>query len=413
VKAEEQKRGAQARALGKRALQELAHLLIGEPMNAKEHLDLAKEIASQAESEGRNLTAKEKKDADFHIFQAKRLREEAAQRAAVKSLGDQVGMPAGHKGVSLPSSKQGASALTLSTKDVEDIQNAAISGQFLRKTVGTTQAPFSTITSFDQDVVPLARDKARLLDYIPIEATDAPSVAYFRATTGATAADAVAEGANKPESNPVWEQVTQAVRKIAHYTRANDEVLSDFSNALQVISQELISGLVDEETDQLLNGSGVAPALQGFLGASGVQTQARGTLTNLDALLTAANKLRTGSAYTEADTVVVHPDNFSSVLLSKDSQGGYIVGNPLSPELMKMQNASFVVTTRIAAGTALVASFQDAARVYVREAPRVEVHAYGGGAAEFVANQTLLRAEERLASALIRPAALCKVTGLN
>jgi hypothetical protein len=42
----------------------------------------------------------------------------------------------------------------------------------------------------------------------------------------------------------VWEEVTSAVRKLAHYTRANDEVLSDFSNALQVISQELISGLM-------------------------------------------------------------------------------------------------------------------------------------------------------------------------
>jgi HK97 family phage major capsid protein len=369
-----------------------------------EILSYVKHFSADVDAEGRNFTSRERQHIDAKLKRAEYLKQDIAQRESVKSLSD---------GVSGSGATKAVSSLSLSKKDVEDIQNAAISGTFLRKAVSTTEGPFSTIPQYRMDVVPLARDKARLLDFIPSEQTSAPSVHYFRATTAASAAAAVAEGADKPESSPVWEEVTSAVRKLAHYTRANDEVLSDFSNALQVISQELISGLIDEETDQLLNGNGTPPNLQGFLGATGILTQARGTLTNLDALLTAANKLRTGAAYTEADVVVIHPDNFSSVLLSKDGQGAYILGNPLSPDPVKMQGASFVVTTRIAAGTAMVASLEDAARVYVRQGPEVQVHAYGGGAAEFIANKTLLRSEERLASCLVRPAAICKVTGLN
>jgi hypothetical protein len=40
--------------------------------------------------------------------------------------------------------------------------------------------------------------------------------------------------------------------------------------------------------------------------------------------------------------------------------------------------------------------------------------ANGGGSDEFINNQTLVRAEERMgAVAVIRPSAICKVTGLN
>jgi HK97 family phage major capsid protein len=198
-------------------------------LTKKEQLEeaLGKVQAMCSTAEGREFSASEKKEVNGLLAKARDLKAKIEAEDAIKSFGDQVGFPIGQKGITPFSSKQspGSAALTLSTKDVKDIQEAAISGTFLRKAVTTTQAPFSTIPQFDQDVVALARDKTRLLSFIPAEQTDAPTVNYYRATTGATAAAAVAEGANKPESNPVWEQVSQPVRKLAHYTRANDEVL--------------------------------------------------------------------------------------------------------------------------------------------------------------------------------------------
>jgi HK97 family phage major capsid protein len=62
--------------------------------------------------------------------------------------------------------------------------------------------------------------------------------------------------------------------------------------------------------------------------------------------------------------------------------------------------------------TALVANFKIAATVYVRQPPVVEVAPYGGRSTEFIANQTLVRAEERLALAVHHPAAICLVTAV-
>ena len=53
--------------------------------------------------------------------------------------------------------------------------------------------------------------------------------------------------------------------------------------------------------------------------------------------------------------------------------------------------------------TAMVANLAIAATAYVRQAPVVEVAPYGGGTTEFIANQTLIRAKERLALAVLHP----------
>jgi len=52
----------------------------------------------------------------------------------------------------------------------------------------------------------------------------------------------VGEGAAKPESSPVWTQVIVPIRKVAHYTWVNDEVLANFSNFAEIIGQELLAG---------------------------------------------------------------------------------------------------------------------------------------------------------------------------
>ncbi len=83
---------------------------------------------------------------------------------------------------------------------------------------------------------------------IPQQLTEAPSVHYFSGTTAASGATAVAEGAAKPESTPVWTEATAVVRKLAHYTRVNDEVIADFDTFQQVIGSEMLSGLIHRET---------------------------------------------------------------------------------------------------------------------------------------------------------------------
>jgi HK97 family phage major capsid protein len=160
----------------------------------------------------------------------------------------------------------------------------------------------------------------------------------------------------------------------------------------------------------LLNGNGTAPNLLGLLNVSGILTRARGTDSNLDALLKSVTDLRAGSSFVVANAVCMHPSNFETVRLSKDAQGAYLLGNPRSPEPPQLGRARFVVTTRMPAGTALVGNFRAAARVLVRAEPTIEIQPLVQAPPT---NENLVICEERLGLAVPRPTALVKITGLN
>jgi hypothetical protein len=195
----------------------------------------------------------------------------------------------------------GAPALDFSTHQVQQMQKAALGGHFIKAEIDSSDAPMSGVGDYRLTPFPFLRDKPRVANLIPTERTDAPTVFYFRGSTAASAAAPVAEGAAKPESSPVWTQVSAPVRKIARYTRINDEVLADFTNFRQVVGTELLAGLIDAENSQLLVGSGVAPNLTGLLNTSGILTRPRGTDSNLDAVAKAKADLRVGASFTEPD----------------------------------------------------------------------------------------------------------------
>jgi HK97 family phage major capsid protein len=308
-----------------------------------------------------------------------------------------------------------APQLAFSDEQLKSLHNAITERRPLAvqsKTVSTTEGPQAAAVQYRFSDFPYLRDKMRVLDVIPQEPTTATQVTYFRALAAASAAGAVAEGASKPESTPSWESASTNVRKVAHWARANDEVLQDFSSALDFIGREMLAGLVDQESTQLLSGDGVAPNLLGLLNQSGIQTQARGTDTNADALFKAIQLVRT-SVFLEPDTLIMRPDNFGAVRLLKDSTGQYLAGGLQDSDPARLWGFRVLLTTRLPANVAVVSNMSLGARVYMRQAPTLEVNPYGGNTDAWLKNQTLVRAEERLALTCPRPSAIVKVTGLT
>ncbi len=163
----------------------------------------------------------------------------------------------------------------------------------------------------------------------------------------------------------------------------------------------------------MLVGSGTAPNITGLLTTTGILTRARGTDSNLDAIAKAKSDLRVGASFTEPDAIVIHPTNLMSISTSKDTTGRYITSDPARPGPESLFGMRVVTTTKITLGTALMGNFSEAARLYVRQSPVVEVAPLGGGTTEFISNQTLARCEERLALAVPRPTSLIIITGLN
>ena len=110
---------------------------------------------------------------------------------------------------------------------------------------------------------------------------------------------------------------------------------------------------------------------------------------------------------------MIHPTNLLTIQTAKDGDGRYITNDPAAPGPEQLFGMRVVATTKITLNTALMGNFAEAARIYVRQPPVVELAPLGGGTTEFIANQTLARCEERLALAVPRPTSLISITGLN
>lgn len=297
----------------------------------------------------------------------------------------------------------------------KELYEAAVSHKNLavnvKATDSTSIAP-ATITDFHLPPVTAKREPTRVLSLLPSFATEHPSVTWY-STTGTTAAAPVAEGGTKPTSTIAYTANVGTVTKLAHVAEVTDETLQDFPAFMGVLTQDMSAGLFKAENNELLNATVVGGSkFAGLLNTSGILTRARTTETDLDAVATAFDDLRVGSAFAEPDGMIMHPTTWGIIRRSKDSQNRYMLqADPTQGWNPNLWGVPVVLTTQIAAGTVLVGDFSGSVAVYVRDGLRIETA--NQGSAQFTANTTLVRAEERLLLTVPRPTGLLKLTNIN
>lgn len=268
------------------------------------------------------------------------------------------------------------------------------------------------ISDYQAGITPLLFKRLVVADLIASGTTDSNSITYMKETTFTNAAAPTTEGAAKPESTLVFAQVNDLVQKIAHFLPVTEEMLEDVAQIRSYIDARLRLGVQLTEEDQLLNGSGTPPAIRGILNRSGLTAaQARGTDTNADAIFKQITTIAT-TVFVDPDGIVMNPANWQTVQLAKDANGQYYGMGPFAAAQTRTLWGLRVVTTpTIVANTALVGDFGGSAQVFRKGGIRVE--ASNSHQDYFVKNLVAIRAEERLALAVYRPAAFGTVTGLN
>ncbi len=258
--------------------------------------------------------------------------------------------------------------------------------------------------------------------------TDSGTIRYLQEATITNAAAATAEGTAKPESTITFQAVDEPVRKVATFLPVTDEMLEDASQLRSYLDNRLRVFVLQAEENQLLNGSGTAPNIRGLLNRTGIQTATRAALGTSagngagasvlgDAIYMAITNIRI-NALVEPDGIVMHPANWATVRLAKDTAGQYLGGGPMigayGNGLMASESLwgfPVVVTGAIAQNTALVGAFGTMAQVFYRNGLTVE--ASNSHADFFQLNQTAIRAEQRLALAVYRPQAFHAITALQ
>jgi HK97 family phage major capsid protein len=293
-----------------------------------------------------------------------------------------------------------------------------------KATFGSTSTGLDTTVNYvtpPGGMVMVEQQRLYIRDLLSVGETTMASIPYIKETSFTNAADMVAEEGEKPEATLATDDATAPVKKIAVVLKVTDEMFADFPMLRDYINGRLRFMVLAKEEQQLLNGTGAGNQITGILQTSGIQTQAKGSAvpaaTNLNAVYNAITKIRTVGFF-EPDGIVVHPTDYQLMKLTVDLNGQYFGGGPFTGaygnggfiEETPIWGLRPVVTTAIAAGTALVGAFRLGAQIWQRQG--ITVDSTNSNEDDFNFNRVSLRVEERLALAVYRPLAFCTVTGI-
>jgi HK97 family phage major capsid protein len=255
----------------------------------------------------------------------------------------------------------------------------------------------------------------RLLDHLPVQPIQAPSLEYIvhSSTTGAPAI--VAEGQPKPELVFVTEPVTATPQKIAAHAATTWEQISDWSRFVSYLTSEMQRQVINVENLELLSGAGTTGHLHGFLSTSGILTHDASTdtgtnVTALDSIEKSIAQLRTGAALAEANLLVLNPLTWSALRRIKSTQGVFLAQpDPTSDEPNSLWGVPVIPTTQMVAGDGLMLDTNKFGFVVVREALSLRTGTNGD---DLISNLQRWVCEERLELAVERPAAVLSITNL-
>ncbi len=234
--------------------------------------------------------------------------------------------------------------------------------------------------------------------------TNSNAIEYDKEKAFTNSADVVAEGALKPQSELQFEDASAPVRTIAHWMRASVQILADAPALRSMIDQRLRYGLAFKEEQQLLNGSGSGQNIEGLVTAATAYA-APGSLTAATPVdVVRLMILQVALAEYPANGIVMNPIDMAAIEMAKDTAGGYLIGDPQGTIQKRLWGLPVIETQAMGVDKALVGAFDLAAQIFDRQDATVEVSTEDQD--NFVKNKVTIRAEERLALAIYREAAL-------
>ncbi len=262
-----------------------------------------------------------------------------------------------------------------------------------------------------RDTLQLPERRLTVRDLIAPGQTDSNAIEYVRETSLTNNAATVSEGVTKPESDIAYSLVTGNVVTIAHWIKASKQILSDVPALRSMIDGRLRYMLSLVEENQLLKGSGSGNNLNGIYtqaAAYSAPIDPPGTETVMDVIRLML--LQAELTDIPPDGIVMHPSDWASIELSKDSTGQYIFANPQRLQTPVLWGRPVVATTAMTVDTALVGPFRTGAQIFDREDVSVLIATENQD--DFIKNMITILCEERLALAVYRPGSFIKNTNL-
>jgi HK97 family phage major capsid protein len=268
-------------------------------------------------------------------------------------------------------------------------------------------------------IVPLKFQPLTIADLLAQGTTSSSSVSYVIEAAFQDLTGAVLEKGAIPQLDLTLTRRQDNVGKIANIAKPTVEMFRDAEQFQAYLQNRMIFGLQRKEEDALLNGSGTAPNVQGILNRTGLATAVT-TVAGLTAvkimegIFNQITALRSVS-FVEPDAIVINPTDWQTVRLGKDLQGQYYAGGPFTgaygnagpSNVANLWGVKTVITTAVAQGTVLVGGFQECGQIFRRQGITLDMTNSNNN--DFETDLITLKAEERLALAVYRPAGFGKV----
>jgi HK97 family phage major capsid protein len=250
-----------------------------------------------------------------------------------------------------------------------------------------------------RDLIPAARTTSNLIEYAS-EATFTNSAAPQGGGSPGNA-----EGELKAESAMTFTLANAPVITLAHWIPASRQVLADASLLAGHISTRLLYGLKLEEEEEILTNTGAAGTLNGLINQATAFSYGVTNQTALDTLLKA--RLQVSLSNFDASGIVLHPIQWTDIVLLKDTTGQYLFSNPQDVTTARLWGLPVLATQSMTQGRFLMGAFNLCAQIWDREDATIRVSENVND--HFIRNLVAILAEERLALTVYRSSAL--VTG--
>lgn len=268
-------------------------------------------------------------------------------------------------------------------------------------------------TEVRNDIVMIDRDQFHLRDIIGVGATTSDNIKY--PVEGAKTGDGpapwergttIANTTAKDEFSPNMTVGTADVEWIAGIMRLPVEMLADLPFLTSYLQQFARQELLEAEDNQILNGNGTSPQLDGLMPNA---TAYNGSYTVPVEMIVDAAYNQLAQSHLSPSDVILNPADVVSIILNKASGSGEYNLPPGSVGYVngRLQIAGLDVrkTTKMAQGDFLVGAF-DAAQIFQRLAPQLRF--FEQDQDNVVKNLVTIRIEERIALAIYKAAAFIK-----
>ena len=269
----------------------------------------------------------------------------------------------------------------------------------------TTEGVSAFATTYDRNVVTGARTPLVIRDLFAAETISGSTLVYLveGAIEGAPAA--TNEGAKKPQvhfADPTPKTVSLA--KIAAFIKESDEYKDDYAFLESAINGRLLYhlGLVEQNklVYDLLTTSGIQSDTTSLTAASTAAQIA-------DVILKEAMDVQEQSGF-PADAIVINPTDWYKLRIGKDGENRYYGNGYFSEQsIPNLWGIPVCVTTATSAGTIIVGAFKTCGSVVQKGGVGLDMT--NSDQDDFVKNLMTIRAEERLALAVRRPAGFSKI----